>query len=79
MNWTLVVTEKDGSLAGTISGELGEFQLAEVEFHDGDLTFKVTIDEVTYRVQARIEKDKFDGKWEGGEDSGTLAGTRRSA
>ena len=78
MNWTLVVTEKDGALAGTISGQLGEFQLADVELHEGDLTFKVTINELTYSTKVRIEKDKLDGKWEGGDASGTLTGRRRS-
>lgn len=79
MSWTLVVTEKDGALSGTISGELGEFQLTDVEFHDGTLTFKVTIDEATYTVKVRIEENKLDGAWEGADASGTIAGKRRTA
>lgn len=77
LNWTLSITEKEGTLAGSVSGDPGEFQLAEVNFGEGSLTFKVTIGEVTYSVKVGIEKDKLDGNWEGGDASGTMTGTRR--
>ena len=77
MNWTLAITENEGALAGTISGNPGEFPLADVKFDEGTLTFKVTIEDVTYGVKVRIDKDKLDGNWEGGDSSGTLTGARR--
>ena len=57
-NWTLSITEKEGTLAGSLSGDPGEFQLTEVKFAEGTLTFKVTFEEVTYSVKVGIEKDK---------------------
>jgi hypothetical protein len=77
MNWKLVIKEDAGKLAGTISGEQGDFTLEDVKLEGETLTFKVTIDEQIYLTEAKISGAKLDGVFKGTGVKGTLKGTRQ--
>ncbi len=76
--WKLVITEDGDQLAGTISGESGDFSLHEVKLNGDELTFKVTIDDQTYVSAVKISGSKFEGAFKGGPTKGTLKGTKQS-
>jgi len=77
-SWTLVVKDDGGKLAGTLSGDPGEFALVDPKMEGNSFTFKVVVNEVSYEVQATIDGGKLDGKFKGPEASGTLKGTKQS-
>ena len=77
-NWTLIVKEDDGKLAGTLSGDPGEFPIVDAKLDGNSFTFKVIVNEATYTVETTIDGKKFDGKYKGPEAAGTLKGTKRS-
>ena len=75
--WTLVLKEDGGKLAGTLTGGPGSFPLAEPKLDGETFTCKVTIDEQTYSIQAKISDGKFDGTWKGPGSQGTIKGTKQ--
>jgi len=77
-NWTMVVKEDNGALAGTLSGDPGEFTMVEPKLEGNKFTFKVIVNEVSYTVEATIDGKKLDGKYKGAESNGTLKGTKQS-
>lgn len=77
-NWTLTVKDDGGKLAGTLSGDPGEFPIVDAKVDGNMLSFKVVVNEATYTVEATIDGAKFDGKYKGPEAAGTLKGTKRS-
>ena len=77
-NWTLTVKDDGGKLAGTLSGDPGEFPIVDAKVDGNSFTFKVVVNESTYTVETTLEGNKFEGKYKGPEASGTLKGTKRS-
>jgi len=77
-NWTLVVKEDSGKLAGTLSGDPGEFTLVDAKLDGNSFTFKVVVNEETYTVETTLDGKKFDGKYKGPEAAGTLKGTKHT-
>lgn len=77
-SWAVVVKEEGGRLMGTISGAPGEFQMEDVRFEGGVLTFKVRIEGDLYKIEARIQGDTLDGTWKGPSSQGVIKGSRRS-
>src|SRR5580704_9887084 len=66
-NWTLTVKDDGGKLAGTLSGDPGEFALVDAKLDGNSFTFKVIVNEATYTVETTIDGNKFDGKYKGPE------------
>lgn len=77
MNWTLTVKDDGGKLAGTLSGDMGEFTLVDPKLDGNAFTFKVVVNEATYTTELTIDGNKFDGKYKGPEAAGTLKGTKK--
>lgn len=77
-NWTLVVKDDGGKLAGTLSGDMGEFPLVDAKVEGNALTFKVVVNESTYTTEGTIDGNKFEGKYKGPESAGTLKGTKKT-
>jgi hypothetical protein len=77
-NWTLVVKDDGGKLAGTLSGDMGEFPLVDAKVDGNALTFKVVVNESTYTTEGTIDGNKFEGKYKGPESAGTLKGTKKT-
>jgi hypothetical protein len=77
-NWTLVVKEDDGKLSGTLSGDPGEFDLADLKVDGNSFTFKVVVNDATYTVETTIDGNKLEGKYTGPEASGTIKATKQS-
>jgi hypothetical protein len=77
-NWTLVLKEDEGKLSGTMTGGPGAYTLLEPKLEGETFTFKVTIDEQTYSIQAKISGGKFDGTWKGPGSQGTIKGTKQA-
>ncbi len=77
-NWTLVVKDDGGKLAGTLSGDPGEFAIVDPKLEGNSFTFKVIVNEATYTVETTLSGNKFDGKYSGPEAAGTLKGTKHS-
>jgi hypothetical protein len=77
-NWTLIVKDDGGKLAGTLSGDMGEFALVDAKLDGNALTFKVVVNESTYTTEGTIDGNKFEGKYKGPEAAGTLKGTKKT-
>ncbi|HTT65863.1 MAG TPA: hypothetical protein VMG35_28630 [Bryobacteraceae bacterium] len=77
-NWTLIVKEEDGKLAGTLSGDPGEFNLVDAKVDGNQFTFKVIVNEETYSTEITIDGNKFEGKYKGPEAGGTIKGSKRT-
>jgi hypothetical protein len=77
-NWTMVVTEDGGKLAGTLSGDPGEFTLVDPKLDGNTFTFKVVVNEVSYSVETTVDAGKIEGKYKGAEASGIIKGTKQS-
>jgi hypothetical protein len=77
-NWTLTVKDDGGKLAGTLSGDMGEFALVDAKLEGNAFTFKVVVNESTYTTEGTIDGNKFEGKYKGPEAAGTLKGTKKS-
>jgi hypothetical protein len=77
-NWTLVVKDDGGKLAGTLSGDPGEFPISDVKVDGNSFSFKVVVNEATYSIETTIDGNKFDGKFKGPEAAGTLKGTKHA-
>ncbi len=73
--WKMVITEQDGKLAGTLAGDPGEFQLENVRFEKGVLTFAVKLGDADYTVEAKVKGDALEGTFKGAQ-TGTVKGTR---
>jgi hypothetical protein len=76
VTWKMVIHDHAGELTGTISGEQGDFTLEDVKLEGEILSFKVTIDEQTYTIEARLSDSKFQGVFRGARVNGTVRGTR---
>ena len=76
--WKLVIKEDGGKLSGTISGEPGDFTLSDVKYEDDKLSFKVTIEDQTFTIEARISGNKLEGAYKSATMSGTLKGVRQA-
>lgn len=76
--WTLVIKDENGKLSGTLSGGPGQYPVLEPKLEGEVFTCKVTIDEQTYAIQARIADNKFDGTWKGPGSQGTIKGKKQS-
>jgi hypothetical protein len=77
-NWTLVVTEEDGKLKGTLSGDAGEFPIADAKLDGNMFSFKVVVNEVSYAVEGTLDGNKLDGKYKGPEANGTIKASRQT-
>jgi len=77
-NWTLTVKDDGGKLTGTLSGDMGEFELVDAKLDGDAFTFKVVVQDATYLIESKIDGKKLDGKYKGPEAGGTLKGTKAS-
>lgn len=77
VTWKMVIHEDAGKLTGTLSGEEGDFALEDVKLEGEILSFKVTIDDQRYTVEARLSDSKFQGVFRGTRVNGAVRGTRR--
>lgn len=77
-NWTLVLKEDEGKLVGTLTGGPGSYTLLEPKLEGETFTCKVTIEEQTYAIQAKIAGGKFDGTWKGPGSQGTIKGSKQA-
>jgi hypothetical protein len=75
--WTMVVKDDGGKLAGTLSGDPGEFALVDPKLDGNTFSFKVVVNEVSYGVEVTIDGTKLEGKYKGPEANGTLKGTKQ--
>jgi hypothetical protein len=76
--WKMIIKNEDGKLTGVLSGEMGDFQLADLKYENDTLSFKVQIEDQSYATEAKIAGNKLDGTFKGTGASGTLTGTRQS-
>jgi hypothetical protein len=76
--WTLVIKGENGKLSGTLSGGPGQFPLLDPKMEGEAFTCKITIDETTYAIQAKISGNKFDGTWKGPASQGMIKGTKQA-
>jgi len=64
---TLVITEKDGDLSGTMTSDIGEGEIVDPTFEDGVLKFDITIDaegqELALSFEGTIDGDSVDANW----------------
>jgi hypothetical protein len=79
LHWTLTVTESDGKLSATATGETGDSNLNDVTFDGKVLSFTATLDSGTYTVNVNVAGDKMEGTWSGAGDSGKVTGSRKKS
>jgi len=76
--WTMVIKEENGKLSGTLTGGPGQYPLLDPKVEGDTFTCKLTIDEQTYAIQAKISDGKFDGTWKGPTSQGIIKGAKQS-
>ena len=76
--WVLELKTQDGKLTGTLTGDQGALPLIDPKSDDSSITFKVVVNDVTYDVNLKVDGDKIEGKFSGGEATGTIKGTRET-
>lgn len=75
---TLILEKGDSGLQGRlVTSDGGAFDLENVTYENDRLTFDVEINYTKYHVEAKVDGDRMEGRWEGGGDSGTVTATRR--
>ncbi len=78
MRFTLMVEQQEGKLAGKAVGPNGDMPLVEPKL-DGDVfTFKVVMDSESYSVSLKVSGEKMDGTWNGGGESGSIKGLKKT-
>ncbi len=78
-NWTLVVKDDGGKLAGTLSGDPGEFQLVDAKLDGDSFTFKICGERRDLHAsKASLDGKTVEGKYKGPEGGGTIKGTKAS-
>jgi hypothetical protein len=71
--WTLQIKEEAGKLVGTLANPEGaSIPIQQPVLKGNDFSFKVTVGEALYAVEAKIDGKKLTGKFTGSEMSGTL-------
>ncbi|MFN7924335.1 MAG: hypothetical protein U0Q16_29805 [Bryobacteraceae bacterium] len=75
--WTLELAQPDGKLKVSIKSERGDLAVPDARMDGDTLSFDVTVGEGKFHIELRFEGDKVKGSWKGGDDSGTMKGTRK--
>ncbi|GAB4233673.1 MAG: hypothetical protein Kow00109_06460 [Acidobacteriota bacterium] len=74
---TLTLEQADGGLKGRLeTPDGGAFVLENVKLEGDQLSFDVEVNYTKYHVEATVDGDRMEGRWEGGGDSGTVTATR---
>jgi hypothetical protein len=76
-NWTLVVTNDGGKLAGSLAGDPGEFALVDPKLDGNTFSFKVIVNEAAYTSEVTIDGKKLEGKYKGPEAAGAIKGVKQ--
>ncbi len=78
LDWTLVIRQEGGKLAGSMTGDTGDLQLIEPKLEGNIFTFKLHInDNCTVETKLKVDGNKFDGNFACPEVSGTMKGTKQ--
>ncbi len=76
--WKMVIKNEDGKLSGTLSGDMGDFPLADLKYENDTLSFKVQIEDQSYETEGKISGAKLEGTFKGAAGGGTVTGTKQS-
>ncbi len=74
--FVLVVTDTDGKLAAVFEGAEGMVQVKETKFENNTLMLTLDVNGAVVTMELKVDGDKMDGTWKGGENSGKVSGTR---
>lgn len=74
--FVLVVKEADGKLTAAFEGADATIQIKETQFDKDTLTLTLDVSGAVYTVSLRVDGDKMEGAWKGGENGGKVSGTR---
>ena len=79
INLTMDVKLVDNKLSGALTMESGDqIALIDPQLEGSEFRFKIDINNDLYTVIVKLDGDKFAGKYDGKEASGTIEGTRQS-
>lgn len=77
VNWTLLLKEADGKLAGALAAGDNEMPAKDFSYVDGVLKFKVPYQGEDYDIELKAAGDgKLKGTWSGGGNSGPTTGAK---
>jgi hypothetical protein len=76
VKWTLVLKENNGQLAAFFMTDEGERPAKDFSYADGVIKFKAPYQDEYYDIELKATKEKLDGTWSGGGDSGKTSGTK---
>lgn len=76
--FTLTVKHEDGKFTATAGTDEGAMPVGEFTVDGDDVTFKATVGDQDYTVKIKVSGATFDGKWSGGDDSGSIKGSKRA-
>lgn len=79
VQWTLILKDSSGQLAGFLTTDAGEQPIKGLTYADGVLKFKAPYQGAEYDIELKVTAEKLDGKWSGGGDSGKTSGTKVNA
>jgi len=79
INLTMDVKLADDKLSGALTLESGDqIAMIDPQLNGAEFRFKIDINNDLYTVIVKLDGDKFAGKYDGKEASGTIEGTRQS-
>ena len=79
INLTMDVKQADGKLSGALTLESGDqIAMIDPQLEGNNFQFKININNDLYTIGVKLDGDKFAGKYDGKEASGTIEGTRQS-
>lgn len=78
MVWKMTVTETEGKLAITITGDMGEYAIQNPRYEGGVVTGDLSIEGGAYTIRLKVEGNTAEGEWKGAMgEGGTLKAERQ--
>ncbi|HVT94639.1 MAG TPA: hypothetical protein VHD76_17460 [Bryobacteraceae bacterium] len=76
--FTLTVKHEDGKFTAIAGTEEGDMAVGDIKVDGDDVSFKATVGEEDYSVTIKVNGSKFEGKWSGGDESGSIKGSKHA-
>lgn len=76
VQWTLVLKDENGKLAGFLTTDESEQPAKDFKYDAGVITFKAPYEGQDYDIELKLVGNKLNGTWSGGGGSGQTSGTK---
>jgi hypothetical protein len=76
--FVLTVKHEDGKFSATAGTDDGSMPVSDFTVDGDDVSFKATVGDNDYTVKVKVSGASFEGKWSGGDDSGSIKGSKHA-